>query len=280
MIRFRWAVVVSIVAHLGLFSILYLKPSDSHKKGMTYYVDLVNMPGGGDGRPAGGGRGRAAQKGAQAQTGPAPAAKVKDLTVAKSPESDSALRFPDGKEPKKPVQPKPATVKKPVKAEKMVTVVTRRDEQKRPGSETADPGQDGGKDDPYLRIGIGGEGNGNGNGSGDGTGDGTGRGIGFGPGGPGGGYSYYYAAIQNKIKNAWYNTQAARGDSPRVAYIACRILRSGEITDVRVYQGSGDENLDNSGLRAVHRAAPFPPIPMGNPNQYIDVIFEFEGRKR
>jgi protein TonB len=277
MIRFRWAVVFSVLAHLGLFSILYLKPAEGPRKGMTYYVDLVNMPGGGDGRPAGGGRGGPGAKAVQPQ---APASKVRDLTVAKeTAEPDSALRFPDGrdKKPSKPIiKPEKVKAKEP---QKMVTVVTRRDDRKE-DARAAEPSRAAEEDDPFLRIGVGGEGSGTGSGSGDGSGEGSGRGLGFGPGGPGGGFSYYYAAIQNKIKNAWYNTNLSGGDSAKVAHIACRILRSGEVSDVRIYQGSGDEALDTSGVRAVRRAAPFPPIPAGNPNQYIDVIFEFEGRKR
>ncbi len=274
--RFRWTVIVSLLAHVGLFSLVYLKPADRMKGAMTYYVDLVSMPGGGDGRPAGGGRG----PGAKAQPGgersaPVQTAKVRDLTVAKGEEpAESQLRFPDGRK-------KTAAGSKPPKEkEKMVTVVTRREKTPEPTAVQDKKSSDSAQDS-FLRIGVAGEGSGNGQGTGtgDGVGDGTGLGLGFGTGAPGG-YNYYYAALQNKIKNSWFNTAFVKADAGRIAYIACRIDRSGQVADVRVYQSSGDEALDNSGLRAVRRAAPFPPFPAGNPNRYIDVIFEFEGRKR
>lgn len=270
--KFSSTVVVSVLAHIGLFSLFYLKPADHLKKGMTYYVDLVSMPGGGDGRPPGGGRGTAGTP--KAQVAPAEGGQVRDLTVAKET-TESELRFPDEK--KKPGNRRKADKPKPKKAEKLVTVVTRKEPAVQSRSEGDKTGT-GDEKDQFLRIGVGGEGSGEGSGTGEGSGDG--RGWGFGPGGPGGGQNYYFAVLQNKIKNAWFNTAIAAGDGERIAYVACRIDRSGRVSDIRIYQGSGDEALDTSGLRAVRRAAPFPPFPASNPNRYIDVIFEFEGRKR
>lgn len=272
--KFRWTVILSIAAHIGLFSLVYLKPADGLKAGMTYYVDLVNMPGGGDGRPPGGGRPGASVKGSSeaGQKPPAAGGSVKDLTVGQKP-VESSLRFPDEKK-KSPTAQKPKKQSaKEQKKEKMVAVVARKDRSKdspKPSAEGESAVRDG---DPFLRIGIG-------EGDGSGEGSGSGQGLGFGPGGPGGGYNYYYGALQSKLKNAWFNTAMAASEGGQIAYVACRIHRSGQASDIRIYQSSGNEALDRSGLRAVHRAQPFPPIPSGNPNQYIDVIFEFVGRKR
>lgn len=282
--KFSSTVVVSVLAHIGLFSLFYLKPAEPLKKGVTYYVDLVSMPGGGDGRAPGGGRppGGARSPGTRkAEVPQAEKVRVRDLTVAKE-STESELRFPDQK--KKPAERRQAVKPKAVKekkAEKMVTVVTRKEPAAEKGEESG-KSETGKKGESFLRIGVGGEGSGQGSGDGSGSGEGSGdgRGWGFGPGGPGGGGNYYFAVLQNKIKNAWFNTAIASGDGARVAYIACRIARGGGVSDVRVYQSSGDESLDASGLRAVRRAAPFPPFPASNPNRYIDVIFEFEGRKR
>jgi len=272
--KFRWTVLVSILAHIGVFSLVYLKPSDKLKGSMTYYVDLVSMPGGGDGRPPGGGKRAALSKGkTEAQQAVAAAeGRVKDLSVAKNT-PESGLSFPDEK--KKPSDKRKQGQETPKKIEKMVTVVTKKDSGADKIKPSGDSGRPASDQDPFMRIGIG-----EGGEQGDGEGDGTGLGYGFGPGGSGGGYNYYYAALQNKIKNAWFNTAIASSEGSKIASIACRIHRNGQVSDVRVYQSSGDNNLDTSGLRAVKRAVPFPPMPASNPNQFIDVIFEFEGRKR
>ena len=54
------------------------------------------------------------------------------------------------------------------------------------------------------------------------------------------------------------------------------VERSGEVRNVTLTQRSGDLTLDNSAIRAVQDAAPFPPIPPGFERQRAAVEFKFQ----
>ena len=59
------------------------------------------------------------------------------------------------------------------------------------------------------------------------------------------------------------------------AVVYFRILKGGEISDIRVEASSGEPVLDLSGLRAVQESAPFPPLPSGFDEEYLIVHFYF-----
>jgi len=54
------------------------------------------------------------------------------------------------------------------------------------------------------------------------------------------------------------------------------ILRDGTVKNLRVYQGSGNLSMDNSGLRAVLSSGSMPPLPNDYASSEVTVIFDFD----
>lgn len=120
------------------------------------------------------------------------------------------------------------------------------------------------------------------------TGPGSGQGgsaktlegpAGIGGEGPGGGgtvrgleFVVYYNQMLNRIKErwAWVGT---RGDL-RVT-VQFSILPSGEITNIRLTERSGDQTFDASVERAVKGAGPLPPPPEAYRSDFADVELKF-----
>jgi TolA protein len=136
--------------------------------------------------------------------------------------------------------------------------------------------------------------------SGGGSGGGTGRGVagatgpgggqggtersldgpaGIGGDGPGGGgtvrgleFVVYYNQMLNRIKERW-TWVGTRGDL-RVT-VSFSILPSGEITNIRLVERSGDQTYDASVERAVKGAGPLPPPPEAYRGDFADVELKF-----
>lgn len=273
--KFRIAVLVSIILHVSIFALALFGPGiEAFGKGETiYYVDFIQMPGGG----GGGSGGDAGNEGTDAVIRSEAENKVevgdvskgvKDLTVDKA-ESDTRLRFPElDKKKKKEIEK--AKKKKPKKKEEELVSVIRKDKRdiKKPG----DVSNRSSSTSSAIRIGTGG-----GSGGGSGTGTGSGYGSGYGSSFP---YAYYIDTIKNKISSSWYSslvTPGLRGKFVAVVYF--KILRNGRIKDLRLEKKSGIDSLDLSAMRAIENAAPFPPLPSSFAYRYLGVHFEFEHSK-
>ena len=92
----------------------------------------------------------------------------------------------------------------------------------------------------------------------------AGKGYGVGPGtGSEGiqqdaGFLLYYQQVQKKIKDAWSFT----GDNPELtATVTFGINPDGSLNAIKVTDSSRDPSFDDSVVRAIRRAAPFPPPP-------------------
>jgi len=111
---------------------------------------------------------------------------------------------------------------------------------------------------------------------------GSGIGVGFGEGTnlssfP---YTYYVLLIRDKVSDNWYTSLISSAISGTVrAVVYFRILRNGQITDLKIEESSGIKSFDLSALRAVYSAAPFPPLPSGFEGEYLGVHFIFEHSK-
>lgn len=72
----------------------------------------------------------------------------------------------------------------------------------------------------------------------------------------------YYQAIKRKINEQWITTpkQLGEGQNPK-AQITLLISAEGAVISTSFDQKSGDESFDLSAMRAIERAAPFPPPP-------------------
>src|SRR6266704_76497 len=71
-------------------------------------------------------------------------------------------------------------------------------------------------------------------------------------------YAWYVAAIHRKIKERW-DGYALAGQQPAVIF---EIGRNGELKRVVVDKSSGNPYYDQTAIRAVTEANPFPPLPV------------------
>ncbi|MCP5103624.1 MAG: TonB C-terminal domain-containing protein [bacterium] len=251
--KFRIAVILSVVLHISLFALAVYVPRMQKSGGTIYYVDLMQLPGGG-----GSGGLKNDTQGQLVESG-----SVRDLTVKKKIESK--LRYPDAKKKK-------ASPKKKKKKEKLISVVKRKNNNKfKKDDSKAITTQR--KTSDGLRTGIA---SGSGGGSGGGTGSGSGPGFGDGIGGGNFPYAYYISTLRGKISASWYSSLVSPGLKGKyVAVVYFRITRSGRVSQLDLESKSGNNSLDLSALRAIRAAAPFPQLPPDFPGQYLGVHFEF-----
>ncbi|MCK4835892.1 MAG: TonB C-terminal domain-containing protein [Candidatus Aminicenantes bacterium] len=258
--KFRSALVASVVFHFSIFAIVIYLPQTEMSGETTYYVDLVHFPSGSSGKGLGG----PIKKGSGNQTPgkktgtsylEQPSGSIRDLTVKK--EAKSKLRYPD-KEGKKKREPKEliSVVRKPREQLKK--------EYRKSGSNSQIMSS------KVLTTGISSLNN---------QGDFSG-GNGYGPGGYSFPYAYYIDMLRSKISSSWYNSLMSpglRGKFSTVVYF--RILRDGTIERLKLEQKSGIVTLDLSALRAVENASPFALLPSDFSSDYLIVHFKFEWEK-
>ena len=267
---FKRALMLSLFLHAVLlalvaFSSYQTRPS---KTGMVHYVNLnfVGLPGGvgGGGGMPGGGTGATGTK----EPDQAPVKEtMKELTVPQKAQSQptTSLRHPTEKSPAKTKTP-------PKKTE--ISAPT-------PGAQKA------GATAEQTAVAQSGTGSGTGNGGG----SGLRIGLGEGPGGFGLGYgdpsaissfpyTYYLQIIIDRVSSNWFTAIHSldySGDYQSI--ISFRILRNGQITDLKITQPSNLPALDLTARRAVELAAPFPPLPRDFEGEYLIIHLIFERSK-
>jgi TonB family protein len=101
--------------------------------------------------------------------------------------------------------------------------------------------------------------------------EGKGYGIGPGAGSMGiqqdAGFLLYYQQVQKKIRAAW----SFAGDNPELtATVTFGINPDGSLNSIHVTASSNDPSFDDSVVRAIRRAAPFPPAPEKYRAQFSD----------
>ncbi|MDH7493305.1 MAG: TonB family protein [Candidatus Saccharicenans sp.] len=264
---FKRAVILSLFLHIILFALIGFSNqlTGPKKTGMIHYVNLnfVSLPGGGGG---GGRPGPAGEKAGPAEAAPQKET-MKELTVPQKvqPQAGSSLRHPVEKTPstRKPTPPKKTEISAPQPG--ATTTATK----------TAETGQAGGS-------GSGGSGGG---------GSGLRIGVGEGPGGFGSGYgdplgtssfpyTYYLQIIIDKVSSNWFTATSSldySGEYQSVIYF--KILRNGQVADLKIEQPSDLPALDLTARRAVELAAPFPPLPRDFESEYLVVHLIFERSK-
>ena len=267
---FKRAVILSVFLHIILFALIGFSNqlTGPKKTGMIHYVNLnfVSLPGGGGG---GGGGGRPGPAGEKAGPPEAAASKetMKELTVPQKaqPQAGSSLRHPAEKAPstKKPTPPKKTEISAPQPGASATAAR---------GTETGQAG-------------------GSGSGGGGGGGSGLRIGVGEGPGGFGTGYgdplgtssfpyTYYLQIIIDRVSSNWFtatNNLDYSGEYQSVIYF--KILRNGQVADLKIEQPSDLPALDLTARRAVELAAPFPPLPRDFESEYLVVHLIFERSK-
>jgi TonB family protein len=90
-------------------------------------------------------------------------------------------------------------------------------------------------------------------------------------------FTYYLRAIQRKIGDQWAPPKGAVAGGEK-AIVLFEIGRDGQIKEPAVERSSGNAIFDQSAVRAVMEASPFPPLPQGFPGPSLRVHFGFEYR--
>jgi len=92
----------------------------------------------------------------------------------------------------------------------------------------------------------------------------------------------YRAEIPYRIQENWaFSSQLAGNTGNLEAVLVVKIMPSGEITDIWFEKRSGNRYLDESAYKAVQKASPLPPLPLGyrRPFYNLGLIFTPEGVK-
>ncbi len=88
-------------------------------------------------------------------------------------------------------------------------------------------------------------------------------------------YSYYLLAIQNKVSANWFPPPGIEYSGVKEVMVVFKIRRNGDLMDVTIEKGSGNDYFDQAALRAVLRSKPLPPLPQGFFDDSLNVHFTF-----
>jgi colicin import membrane protein len=85
----------------------------------------------------------------------------------------------------------------------------------------------------------------------------------------------YYAMIWSRIKGRWALPQGILPGEVLETVIDVTILRSGAVTGMDFEKRSGNRYFDESALKAIRKAVPFPPLPAWISDGSLDVGIRF-----
>ncbi len=86
-------------------------------------------------------------------------------------------------------------------------------------------------------------------------------------------YEWYKARLEDALKARWKRPVLNASLSASVHFV---IMASGSATEVQIVQSSGNVAFDQSVLRAVYDAAPYPKFPPGFSGERLGVLYTFE----
>lgn len=90
-------------------------------------------------------------------------------------------------------------------------------------------------------------------------------------------YGWYVEAVKNRVSSNWLLSIISPNISrARRVYVEFDILRDGTITNVKLTQSSGVEEVDRSAERAVLASSPLPTLPPGYKGSDVHVSFYFD----
>ena len=87
--------------------------------------------------------------------------------------------------------------------------------------------------------------------------------------------SEYYAQIWSKVRQNWALPQSILADRNLEAILDVRVLRSGEVADIRFEKRSGNSYFDQSAYRAIRKSDPLPPLPSWIQDSSVDLGIRF-----
>jgi len=85
----------------------------------------------------------------------------------------------------------------------------------------------------------------------------------------------YYRLIWARIKKQWTISPGLLPRENIGAVIHVRVLRNGDVEEIRFEKRSGNRYFDESALRAVRKASPFPPLPEGTGEGEVEMGIRF-----
>jgi len=86
-------------------------------------------------------------------------------------------------------------------------------------------------------------------------------------------FAYYVEQLLSLIGANWFKPESAEGTT---CIIAFQIMRSGQVTDVKIDSSSGVSYYDRAAERAVYAANPLPPLPPDYRNESLGVHLKFQ----
>ncbi len=89
-------------------------------------------------------------------------------------------------------------------------------------------------------------------------------------------YTWYLRILEAKINGNW-DTLSVNfySDTPLKTVAYFQIDRKGELKGLKLFKPSFNDAVDKSALEAVRLSAPFPPLPPGYREDYLEVYFGF-----
>jgi len=85
----------------------------------------------------------------------------------------------------------------------------------------------------------------------------------------------YYSSLWIRIKKQWVLPQSILPRDNIEAIVHTRILRNGAVTELGFEKKSGNRYFDESALKAVRKATPFPPLPEWVKDNSIEIGIRF-----
>lgn len=85
----------------------------------------------------------------------------------------------------------------------------------------------------------------------------------------------YYSLIWSRIRGKWMLPQGILPRENIEAIIQAKILRNGTVVDLSFEKRSGNRYFDESVMKAIKKASPFPPLPDSIRDNNIDVGIRF-----
>ena len=85
----------------------------------------------------------------------------------------------------------------------------------------------------------------------------------------------YYTVIWSRIRGKWVLPQGILPRENIYAVIQARILKNGMVADLNFEKYSGNRYFDESAMKAIKKASPFPPLPDSIKDNSIEVGIRF-----
>ncbi|MEA3487155.1 MAG: energy transducer TonB [Thermodesulfobacteriota bacterium] len=85
----------------------------------------------------------------------------------------------------------------------------------------------------------------------------------------------YYSVVWSMIKEKWALPEGILPDDNLEAIIEATILKNGSVSNLSFEKNSGNRYFDESTIKAIKKAEPFPPLPEWLDERYIDLGIRF-----